>query len=348
MRTITFFFLLFVMSLTVLPKTLAQGKWTTFTETDGLVTNWNQTIFIDGDSIWFGGSFNSIGGAQLYYQGSWTTFNTDNSGLLHNSVWSYAKDNENNIWIASVGGLNKFDGSLWTSYPTANTVRDVFIDHDINIWICTYGGGVSYYNGISWTTYTESDGLISNNVLYGVQHNDGTFWFVTTYGINSFDGTNWESYTSLDGLTDDNTRSIYIDYSNNIWIGSIDGLSMYNGENWTKIIEQEDIRISAIGQDIDSNIWIGSDDHQGVYKYDGYQWINYTSPSSLLANYINAIACDQYGRIWFSGSGTGVTQLIPYELIKNEQTYCGDSIKLQLSMFRYFGLLQQALQAIQF
>jgi len=83
----------------------------------------------------------------------WIVYNTDNSGLPHNSVYALAKDEQGNIWMGTEGGgLGKFDGANWTVYDTANSglpddrVWDLAIDEQGNIWMGTYGGGLAVYH----------------------------------------------------------------------------------------------------------------------------------------------------------------------------------------------------------
>ncbi len=56
----------------------------------------------------------------------------------------------------------------WTTYGLANsTVRSVAIDVEGNKWFGTNGGGVSKFNGTTWTTYNTTNGL-ANNVVYSI------------------------------------------------------------------------------------------------------------------------------------------------------------------------------------
>ena len=88
------------------------------------------------------------------YDGTnWTTYNTSNSGLPNNNVYSLAIDSSDNTWIGTNGGgLAKFDGTIWTGYNASNSclpndnVISISIDAYANKWIGISGGGLVIYN----------------------------------------------------------------------------------------------------------------------------------------------------------------------------------------------------------
>ena len=55
-------------------------------------------------------------------EGTWTTYNTSNSGLANNYVYVIAIDEEGNKWFGTWGGgVSKFDGTAWATYTVENT-----------------------------------------------------------------------------------------------------------------------------------------------------------------------------------------------------------------------------------
>jgi len=67
------------------------------------------------------------------------------------------------------------------------------------LWFGT-ADGVSRFDGQTWTTYTEEDGLADNSVYAIAVDADGTLWFGTADGVSRFDGQTWTTYTEEDGL----------------------------------------------------------------------------------------------------------------------------------------------------
>ena len=61
----------------------------------------------------------------------------------------------------------RYDGREFTSYIEKgklayHDVRSMLQDRDGNLWFGTDGGGVSRFDGKTWTTFTVADGLTTN------------------------------------------------------------------------------------------------------------------------------------------------------------------------------------------
>ena len=98
---------------------------------------------------------------------NWTIYNTSNSPLPENKIWSIAVDQNNIVWIGTeTKGLVKFDGVNWTVYNTSNSVITnnridaISVDKLNNVWIAPSYGGIIIHNpqglsGISGYVYYD-------------------------------------------------------------------------------------------------------------------------------------------------------------------------------------------------
>ncbi len=65
----------------------------------------------------------------------------------------------------------------------------------------TWEGGISRYDGTSFTTYTTTQGLAHNTVLSIMEDKSGNFWFGTNGGgVSRYDGTSLTTFTKEQGL----------------------------------------------------------------------------------------------------------------------------------------------------
>jgi len=100
---------------------------------------------------------------------------------------------------------HKTDGSVdkKNNIPE-NYVSSIFKDRSNNIWVGTFGGGVSLFDPSNnkFTTYNTSDNLLNNNVCSIVEDEDQHLWISTTKGISDFDinTKSFKNYTNTDGL----------------------------------------------------------------------------------------------------------------------------------------------------
>jgi len=62
------------------------------------------------------------------------------------------------------------------------------------LWMGTRGGGLSYFDGTRFKTYTRSEGLLSNLVLSIFKSQKGEMWIGGGRGVSRFDGTNFETF----------------------------------------------------------------------------------------------------------------------------------------------------------
>lgn len=90
--------------------------------------------------------------------------------------------------------LNVDDG-LVQSQPTCLTQ-----DRAGNLWVGTLGG-LSRYDGRSFTNYTVSNGLLNNTIRAIAPDSAGNMWIGTPSGLSKFDGKNFTNYTPRGSAT---------------------------------------------------------------------------------------------------------------------------------------------------
>jgi hypothetical protein len=217
--------------------------------TDGLIKIKNNTFthLFPGETINKIATFNNkvcVGTSQgvRYYNGTaWQIFNTSNSYLPNNSVYSVAMENDTVLWMGTLGGgLAKYDMHFWTIYNSSNSIIPndniwtLAIDKLNNKWLASMGSGLIKYNNLTWQQFTPPCQEISalypdyqNNIWLG-------FWSGNTNNcLIKFDGANWTQYNSSNSgfLSDATTpgygriHEITQDYNHVLWISTLgDGL----------------------------------------------------------------------------------------------------------------------------
>ena len=101
---------------------------------------------------------------------------------------------------------------------THNAVIKGCIDKNGNLWFCTWGGGVSRYDGKSFTNYTLVQGLASDNILSIFEDKGGNLWFGTYGGgVSRYDGKSFRSYSTKQGLADNLVWAIIEDKKGNFF-----------------------------------------------------------------------------------------------------------------------------------
>lgn len=206
--------------------------------------------------------------------------------------------------------------SLMHTYTTddglaLDNIACAIMDKTGNLWFGTLGGGVSRYDGHSFTNYTTAHGLPNNNVLSIAEDKKGNLWFGTSGGgVSCYDGHSFINFNTVQGLANDNVLRIIADKKGNIWFGTLGGgVSRYNGKNFVKYTVTEGLahnNVLSITEDRSGNLWFGTQGG-GVSRYDGKSFTNYTIEQGLANNTIRTITEDKKGNLWFGTSGGGLS-----------------------------------------
>jgi hypothetical protein len=90
-------------------------------------------------------------------------------------------------------------------------ISAVINDRSGNIWIGTYGGGVTRFDGRNFFHYTEDHGLSSNTILCLLEDSKGNIWIGTRNGAVKYDGHSFYIFTEKQGLSNNIVEKIYED-----------------------------------------------------------------------------------------------------------------------------------------
>jgi signal transduction histidine kinase len=190
-----------------------------------------------------------------------------------NKICAIAESPSGEIWVGTAYGLGRYDEQKdkfnWYSREDglSNTnIVSLEFDDQGGLWIGTYSGGVNYYDGKSFKTITERDGLISNTVNtlhYSERYNK--LFIGNEFGVTTLDQRSKLTTLSIAGLENTAVASISAYQDSLILIGSGGaGISVYNpttGGN--KVITTHHGLASDfiyfIAPDDQNYIWIGSE-----------------------------------------------------------------------------------------
>jgi len=242
-----------------------------------------------------------------------THYYTGNAALVSDyTAGGVAVDTNNNKWFGTDMGVEKFDGTTWSSFSTSDglpsdIITCVAVDKNNNIWIGTDGDGVAKYNGTNWTVYTATDGLCDNGIHYIAGDINGDVWFASAgSGVSKLSGTTWTTYTTglpLDGTAIAAINYITVDAAGNKWFGTSKGISKYNGSTFTTIDQSTvdslpDNVIYSIAIDAANNKWVGT--QYGLTKLNSSNsWVaNYRKSNGLYNNFVRDITIDLQGKYW--------------------------------------------------
>jgi len=223
----------------------------------------NNLFAVDVDtegSVWISG-FN---GVSRFNGTTWDHFN-ETDGLATNYTWKFLAASDGTVWFATTqNGVSRYkDGNFEVVSDLTVFDECIYEDSKGNIWLGSYSNsGILLFDGTTFKTYTQADGLIGTIVTEISEGPDGAIYAATDAGLARFDGTSW-SEQAVNGEFGNYVDEIFLDSRGYLWTT---GISNYK---WDGIIFQEMPKngnyTATITESNDGTIW---------FAYNGLMAIN--------------------------------------------------------------------------
>lgn len=264
------------------------------------------------------------------------------NGLTNNYVRDIAQDKHGFIWIATELGLNRFDGSNFTTYKSYhsklsnNALNALFYDKQSNtLWI---GGKFNSLDGLDcnsnkFTNYKSNNKNTSvDNIVDILNSADGGLWIVphgseivhfnkkrkkftalSNMGITKLDYYNWCAF-------DDNKGNLYIGHS----IGGMSIVNLKDKSVNTLINDPKDPQslpgnsVYTIYKDKLENIWVGTNQGLGLFNPTTEEFTVFrhepNNPNSLISDHIYDIKETEDHKLWICSDIGGISILDLYSI----------------------------------
>lgn len=276
----------------------------------GIIGSFTTSIIIDNEGkTWFG----TLTGITIFNpkdSSFWHINNVSDMDYYHNlvfpninkSVNHLSKDEQGNIWVASLKGIYIFkDTALQALPPKLNEIKGsvYYILHDTNNikWICTDNGLFKFDAQLNQLKhYSANEKFTNTNVTAIVKDNKNNYWLATKEGIFFFDGKKFKNFNkAVHGLNSDNIYVLTIDLNKRYLIaGTNKGLNKidlnYFYQNDSLLVKNYSLNDGFLGQDcnrnavyVDSlnNIYIGTTNGITIFKINE-ESINQIKPKILI------------------------------------------------------------------
>lgn len=303
-----------------------------------------RSIFQDSNgNYWFG----TNGDGVYRYDGKAIFQFTDKDGLSNNQVQSIQEDSMGNIWFGTgLFGVTKFDGQRFTSFVNKdNHSAREWKTETGDLWFNAGGGAYRFgSDGLSYLPLAETilaskdspnlPHILSRYAVYcTLKDAKGNIWLGTqAQGVCRYDGKTFTWFTDK-GLLGPAVLGMFEDRNGTIWMGNNGGgLFRYDGKTLVNFTEEKGLgnkdfkasgksnpntlaRIYSINQDTAGNLWVGTVD-AGVWRYDGKNFVNFTTKDGLTGNAVNTIYKDRQGALWFGTDGNGICKFNGKSFVK--------------------------------
>jgi PAS domain S-box-containing protein len=202
---------------------------------------------------------------------------TNFPGLSMNVLSCLTRAPDGAVWVGCVGG-----GVARLAGPSADVTlvatngllsKGITAIHcepaSGKLWVGTEGG-ITCYDGVTWTQYTQTNGVAGRIVSALASGLGGSVW------LGTFDGSVSRFQTGAlepinqdqDKLVPNQIRQILRAADDSLWFLTLDGLTHFDGASWVSIDERDGLLpgyLYSVAQDPSGAIWVGG--VQGLTRY---------------------------------------------------------------------------------
>jgi signal transduction histidine kinase/ligand-binding sensor domain-containing protein/CheY-like chemotaxis protein len=250
------------------------------------------------------------------------------------------QDQRGIMWIGTLNGLNRFDGTgvkLYRNDPdnpnslSNNVARALIVDQNGVLWIGTWGGGLNQFDRemdifIRYQHDPDDPRSLSHNIVRAVyEDHSGTIWVGTMEGLNRLDRDSGQftryqhDPDDSNSLSDNVIWAILEDSAGVLWVGTENGLNQFDPDtesfvhyrnNPDEPVSLSHNSVRAVFEDRSGNLWVGTGGGLDKLNPDRTRITSYqhnaNDPQSLSHNIIHWVHEDRSGRLWIGTWGGGL------------------------------------------
>ena len=199
-------------------------------------------------------------------------------------------------------------------YKNKNLI-DMDFDKAGNVWMASIMG-LDKFDGKSCEFFNNKTGLPSNNIYRVKCDSKGRMWIGTPAGIGMHDKGTWKIYDKKTGGINGYVFDVAEDSKGTIWAATGKGLFRLDGEMFVVVEPDANVPkyflINCLTITSDDKIWLGTDKN-GVITFDGQKWNQYHKDNSgVYFDQIRDIQADAKGGVWISARYVAPTVVPTY------------------------------------
>ncbi|GAB6283003.1 MAG: hypothetical protein STSR0008_17570 [Ignavibacterium sp.] len=243
-------------------------------------------------------------------------WNTEN-GLPQNSINAMVQTKDGYIWIATFGGLTRFDGENFRVFTKSNTpqmksdrILSLYVDKKNTLWIGAENNGLMKMIDGKFISLNDF-GLFYSESIYNItEDNEDAIWFRTINGfIYKYKDGKFIHYGKSNGLNQDFSYGLFKDNDGFINVYSKDKFLKYINGKFVPSEFKTPVLNNNFAYYLDNNdtLWLAERDGNfyKIYK-NNIQTVYRKNKKFSLFDDLTGLIVDQDGAFVF-GSGKGIS-----------------------------------------
>lgn len=245
-------------------------------------------------------------------------------GLPSTRIDSIARTADGYIWLATYGGLTRFDGLRFAVFTTntipaleTDTINCLFVDQQNTLWIGSTLGTLARLNQSGFTEIklpsAAFDGKRINSI---VADHQGALWLAfDEVGILRLQNDQFRWFEPTNDLPSGNVSQLLFDRSSHLWAVAGGELLLFENDRWQRLgtnAPAEPVRV--ISEASNGGLWVATlgSNIRGtrIFNFKNKTWeqesFPYPWPQNSMRSRAQAIFEDHQGRLWCATAGGGI------------------------------------------
>ena len=222
------------------------------------------------------------------------------------------------LWIGTFTGLHRREAGRLTRITTRDGLThdlavELVEDADGNLWISTFGGGLTRYRDGRFSRFTEKEGLTDDLLTALLLDREGSLWIGTWQaGLNRLRDAPLTTFGAKEGLSHDLVRAVREGADGALWIATEGGgLNRLQGGRVTTYRTRDgllsDMVFSLLG-DRQGRLWIGSY-NGGLNRLENGRLTAIPMPDLPRNEFVTCMLEDRSGAVWLGTFGGGLRRI---------------------------------------
>lgn len=246
-----------------------------------------------------------------YFAQSWET----DEGLPGNAVNDVLQDQKGFIWLATIGGLVRFDGATFKPFTSplvtrvaARNIRALAQMSDSTLLMLPAVGGVVQLKDGQFSPHPIGEGLAGRQMQTLFVDRSGGVWLGVAGGeVRCWQAGKTTDFGLANGLSSRARISFAADSEGGVWIASGDFLGCYRSGKLTHFHENLDaMENTSVATSRSGGIWICKNTQLSKWGGGQFSTISTNLPWVASEGLVRAVFEDSSGVLWIGTSAQGL------------------------------------------
>ncbi len=232
-------------------------------------------------------------------------------GLSSDEVVALFEDRENNLWVSTNNGLDRFRDTAVATFSLKEGLsnglpQSVLADKDGSVWVATPGGLDRWREG-HITPYDKRDGKLNGLAPSSLfQDSSGRIWVSTIHALGYLEANR---FVSVSSTYDGRMLDIAEDSAGDLWMADQQGglLHLSGGKLVERIpwvsLGHKDFALSLAADHLHGGIWLGFFGGGISYFAEGHIRETYTAADGLGNGSVTDLQVEKDGTLWAATDG---------------------------------------------